>query len=212
MDSQTQAGLGGAESGALAGSAFGPEGTLIGGVAGGLMGYFGTPKRPTYNIQPEVEQNKALGMGAAFGQNTGIAQGNAMADQTAAQDENTAQQYSSNAGTILNTLKSINNNRNQTKQGLSIADANLRSAGRGQLMSANSNAIDEADKAWNYNVNQPYQNQVAATRDQLKGNSENFWKLLDYSRAQKLLTDNSGGSSYNSNAGSAASNLGTIDL
>lgn len=158
---------------------------------GGLISLIGAGGRPKYQIQPEVTQNQTLGAQAAFGKNPGITQGEQMADQTAAQDVNTAQQYSSNAGTILNTLKAINNNRNQTKQGLAIADANQRTAGRGQLMNANSQAIDEADKAWNYNVNQPYQNRVAAVRDFTKGSTENFWKMLDYSRAAKLLKDNS---------------------
>lgn len=160
---------------------------LGGQVVGGLLSLLGAGGRPKYQIRPEVAQNQALGAQAAFGKNAGISQGEAMADQTAAQDVNTAQQYSSNAGTILNTLKSINNNRNQTKQGLAISDANLRSAGRGQLMGANSQAIDEYDKAFNYNENQPYQNRVGAVRDFAKGGTENFWKMLDYSRAAKLL-------------------------
>src|SRR5882762_399862 len=143
MDLQEQGTLGGAENGALIGSALGPLGAGVGAVAGGLLGYFGTPKRPKYNIRPEVEQNKALAMGAAFGKNPAISQAESMADQTAAEDVNTAQQYSSNAGTILNTLKAINNNRNQTKQGLAISDANLRAGGRNQLMTANTAAIDE---------------------------------------------------------------------
>lgn len=157
---------------------------------GGLLSFVGASNRPKYNIQPEVRENQALGASTAFGKNAGISQGEAMADQTAAQDINTAQQYSSNAGTILNTLKAINNNRNQTKQGLAISDANMRTAGRGQLLNANAQAIDEADKAWNYNVNQPYQNKVGAVRDFTKGASENFWKLLDYSKESKLLSEN----------------------
>ncbi len=179
----------GAGSGALAGSAFGPIGAGVGALAGGLIGYFGTPKRPKYKIQPEAEQNKAFGLQATFGQNAAISQGNSMADQTAAQDINTTQQYSSNAGTILNTLKAINNNRNQTKQGLAISDAQLRAQGRNTLMGANNAMIDEQDKAWNYNINNPYQNQIAANRDFTKGSTENFWKLLDYSRANKLLNN-----------------------
>jgi len=198
MDAQAQGALSGAESGALLGTEIEPGiGTAIGAIGGGILGYFGTPKRPNYNLQDEASQNKALGMGAAFGQNRAITEGNSMADQTASQDINTAQQYSSNAGTILNTLKAINNNRNQTKQGLSISDANLRASGRGTLMGANSGMIDEADKAWNYNVNQPYQNQVAANRDMMKGNTENFWKLLDYSRANKLLQNQGQGQTMN---------------
>jgi len=190
MDDQTSGALRGASTGALAGASFGPIGAAVGGVAGGLIGYFGTPKRPKYDINPENEQNKALAQQEAFGQSRAITQGNDMADQIAAQDINTTQQYSSNAGTILNTLKAINNNRNQTKQGLAIADANIRSIGRGKLMGANAASIDEKDKAWNYNVNQPYQNQIAQNREMMRGNAENFWKLLDYSRAGKLLSLN----------------------
>ncbi len=177
---------------------------------GGLLSSLGTMGRPKYQIQPEVRQNQALGAAAAFGKNAAISGGEAMADQTAAQDVNTAQQYSSNAGTILNTLKAINSNRNQTKQGLAISDAQLRSQGRTQLMGANAAAIDEADKAWNYNTNQPYQNRVGAVRDFAKGGTENFWKMLDYSRAANLLKANPGYSTPSYTSTSTAEDGGDL--
>src|SRR6476620_5460983 len=99
MDDKGSGALRGLVSGASAGSALGLPGAIIGGLTGGLMGFFGTPDRPKYTINPEVEQNRALGLQGAFGKNAGITQAEAAADQTAAEDLNNAQQYSSNAGT-----------------------------------------------------------------------------------------------------------------
>lgn len=186
-DQQAQGAYSGAANGAMIGAAFGPVGAGVGALGGGILGLIGSQKRPKYQIQPEVEQNKALATIGAFGQNPAIAAGNAMADQTAAQDINTAQQYSSSTGSILNTLKAINSNRNKTKQGLAISDAEMRAQGRNNLLNTNKDIIDEYDKAWNYNVNEPYQNAVAQNRDIQKSVTENFWKILDANKASQAL-------------------------
>lgn len=165
-------------------------GSMLDPLTGGIISYFNAKKRPTYNINPEVEQNKALAQGQAFGQNAAITQGMSQADQTAAQDINTAQQYSSNAGTILNVLKSINNNRNQTKQNLTMTDSQLRNQGMNNLMGANNALSEEKDKAWNYNVNEPYQLSVQQNRDMGKARVENFWKLMDFSASMAASASN----------------------
>ena len=154
-------------------------GFASGDIGGGILSMLTRPKRPVYKLAPEVDQNKALATMGAFGQNAAITQGNAIADQTAAQDVNTAQQYASSTGGILNTLKSINANRNRTKQGLAIQDADMRAQGREGLINTNKDVIDELDKAWNYNVNEPYQNMTKQHTDATKTMQENFWKILD---------------------------------
>lgn len=189
MDEQGQAILGGATSGALAGASFGPIGAGIGGVIGAGIGAL-KPKRPKYTVRTETDENKALAAQTAFGLNPSVARGLNMADQTAAEDINTAQQYTNNTGSILNVLRSINSTRNATGQNLMAQNSQLNLQGKSALMGANKDAIDENDKGWNYNVNQPYQNAVAANRDILKGGTENFWRLLDSLHAQNLLKSN----------------------
>jgi broad specificity phosphatase PhoE len=149
--------------------------------------YQAKKNRPKYNIPTEATENKALAQQSAFGQNPAIAQGNALADQSAAEDINTAQQYSSSTGNILNTLKAINANKNLAKRNLSVTDAEMRSNARNNLIGVNKDTIDELDKAWNYNVNEPYQNQVASNREFAKSMNESFWKILDSNRAQSSL-------------------------
>lgn len=151
-------------------------------------------KRPKYTVNPEVDQNKEISTNAAFGQNPAIAQGNAIADQTAAEDINTAQQYSNNTGNILNTLRAINSNRNKTKQGLALSDAEMRAQARQNLLGTNKDIIDELDKAWNYNVNEPYQNKIAQNREMQKEATESFWKILDANRSQSALNKNNSSS------------------
>lgn len=199
----------GVASGALAGAAFGLPGTIVGGLLGGAAGYLGTPKRPKYNILPENEQNKALAAQAAFGINPSIRQGISQVEQNAAEDVNTAQQYTANTGSILNVLKSINSNKNFTDQNLLGTSGQLQMQGRNQLMGANLNAIDEQDKAWNYNINQPYQNRVAANRELIKGTSENFWKLLDSLHARNLLTQDN---TYTASGKSSSQFIGQGDF
>lgn len=215
MDSQIQQGLSGALNGGItgfaAGGPIGPIGALIGAVGGGALGALGgQKKRPKYNISPEVDENKALAAGSAFGLNPAIQTGLNQADQAAAEDVNTAQNYTANTGSILNVLRSINSNRNMTKQNLLGQGAQIQAQGKAQLAQANQQAIDEKDKAWNYNQNQPYQNQVAGNRDLMKGTTENFWRLLDSLHAQNLLNPAQGaglGPAHGSGAASAGSGV-----
>lgn len=179
----------GAASGAASGAIIGSEilpgwGTAIGGLVGGAAGYFGTPKRPKYNVLPESDQNKALATTSAFGVSPAVSQGISQAEQDAAEATNTAQNYSANTGSILNVLKSVNANKNQTIRGYMGDLGQQQTVGRSQLMGANLGAIDEQDKAWNFNTNLPYQNRVAQNREFQKGSMENYWRLLDSIRAR----------------------------
>ena len=47
------------------------------------------------------------------------------------------------------------------------------------LYGANQAMIDEKDKQWNFNVNEPYQNQLQALRDKKKFRQEMLFKALD---------------------------------
>ena len=150
-----------------------------GGAPAAILNFLTTPKRPTYTISPEAYENQALAAQEAFGTSPAVQRGIDTIDQNAAQDVNTAQQYTSNTNSILNLLRSINSNRNASMRDILGQSANIQAGGRRNLMGANTAMIDERDKAWNYNVNQPYQNQIAAARDFQKSQEENFWKMLD---------------------------------
>lgn len=193
-DDQWRAAGTGAVTGALAGSEFGPIGAGVGALAGGALGYFGTPKRPKYNVLPESDQNKALAATSAFGVSPAVSQGIAQAEQDAAEATNTAQNYSANTGSILNVLKSVNANKNQTIRGYMGDLGQQQTVGRSQLMGANLGAIDEQDKAWNFNTNLPYQNRVAQNREFQKGSMENYWRLLDSIRARNTYGAGAGAS------------------
>lgn len=191
--SQWQGAASGAASGAVLGTEILPGwGTAIGGVIGGAAGYLGTPKRPKYNVLPESDQNKALAAASAFGINPSVQRGISLAEQQAAEDTNTAQNYTSNTSSILNVLKSLNSNKNLAAQAYLGQNAQLQTQGRQQLMGANMNAIDEQDKGWNYNINQPYQNLVQGNREIMKGSTENIWRLLDSLKAQGYLKNQVG--------------------
>ena len=47
------------------------------------------------------------------------------------------------------------------------------------LYGANNAMIDEQDKAWNFNVNEPYQNQIQELRDRRKFRQELLFKAID---------------------------------
>ncbi len=150
-----------------------------GGLQAAVINLFTHKKRPTYTIAPEYEQNKALAEQEAFGTNPSIVRGMNAIDQSAASDVNTAQQYTSNTSSILNLLASINKNKTSDYQNLFGQNAMLQSQGRSKLMGANAAMAEERDKAWNFNVNEPYQNELAAERDFQKSTEEAHQKRAD---------------------------------
>jgi len=187
MDPQLQGAEQGAITGATAGAAFGPWGAAIGGLGGAAIGYFGTPKRPKYNVQPEYDQNKALAAMSAFGQNAAVRRGEDQLDQDSAEAMYNAQRYSSNTNSLLNTLRSITGSKIQGKRQLAGMDAQYQQQGRQQLAGANVASAEEADKAWNYNVNMPYQLQLEQQQQLNKYGAETGWKFMDYLNAKNTL-------------------------
>src|SRR5690606_31354657 len=83
-----------------------------------------------------------------------------------------ARSVSSSSSALLSTIAQINAGRNQQLRGLAQDDAMLRSQRVQNLQNVNQQMIDEKDKAWNYNINMPFQMRVAKYRDQAKVGSE----------------------------------------
>jgi len=178
----------GALSGAGAGAALGPEGALVGGVIGAGLGLL-KPKRPKYNIAPEVNENKALASESAFGVNPEIERGIQSQDQNMASTVSQGQQYTNNTGSILNLLRSANTARNQGVNSLLAESGNLQSQGRSQLMGANQQGEAARDKAFEYNQAQPFKYQTESIDNMVKGTSQNLWKMLDAQKAAGIMKE-----------------------
>jgi len=135
--------------------------------------------RPKYQIQDEAFENQALAKNQAFGRDRGIqqAESNILANQANAMGE--AQQVSGSSNAILDTIAGITGNANNSLRSLGVDEANIQSGRMRDLYGANNAMIDEKDKEWNFNVNEPYQNQIQELRNRRKAKQENFFKILD---------------------------------
>jgi hypothetical protein len=81
---------------------------------------------------------------------------------------NQARDVTSSSSALLSTIAQIQGNKNDALRSLGQADAASRQQKLLNLQGVNSDMIDEKDKAWNYNVNMPFQNRVAMYRDKMK--------------------------------------------
>lgn len=130
--------------------------------------------RPKYNIQPGYAQNQdiagqnvALAKNTAFGRSRAIMAQEKNIDQNAADTMYAAGNESGSTSALLNTLASVNNSRNTALRGLATDEATIQNANMAQVynqetgqMNANTAMSEEQDKAWNYNVNEPYMNKM----------------------------------------------------
>jgi len=135
--------------------------------------------RPQYQIQDEGFENQALAKGMAFGRDRGIQKAEENIMTSGADAMGQAQQVSGSSNALLDTLASISGGQNQNLRDLGVQEANVQSSRMRDLYGANNAMIDEQDKAWNFNVNDPYQNQVQALRDKKKFRTELLFKGLD---------------------------------
>jgi len=135
--------------------------------------------RPEYEISDEYAKNQALAQAATMGRDQAIQQQEQNINQSAVDSVGQAQELTSSTGSILSTLAAINNNKNDALLQLGVQEGQVARQNRRDLMGANEAMAEEQDKAWNYNVNDPYQNQVAQIRDKQKFRRELPWKILD---------------------------------
>jgi len=135
--------------------------------------------RPQYEIQDEAYQNQALAKNQAFGRDRGIQQAESNIQTQAADAVGQAQQVSGSSNAILDTIAGITGNANNSLRSLGVDEANIQSGRMRDLYGANNAMIDEQDKKWNFNVNEPYQNQIQELRNRRKAKQENFFKILD---------------------------------
>jgi hypothetical protein len=127
---------------------------------------------PKYKIAEETFQNQALAKGQAFGRDRAIQQGQEDISQSAVNASAQARDITSSTSALLNTISQIEAGKQANLRGLAGEDAYGRQQKLQNLMQVNNQVIDEKDKAFDYNINQPFQNRVAMYRDQRKANEE----------------------------------------
>jgi hypothetical protein len=127
---------------------------------------------PKYKIADEAFQNQALAKGQAFGRDRAIQQGQEDISQSAVNASAQARDITSSTSALLNTISQIEAGKQANLRGLAGEDAYGRQQKLMNLQNVNNQVIDEKDKAFDYNINQPFQNRVAMYRDQRKANEE----------------------------------------
>lgn len=148
-------------------------GGVVKGVAGGIVANKARKNlnktlanAPKYKINQEAFDNQAIARGQAYGRNTAIQMGQENNDAAANNAANQARDVSSSSSALMNAIQQIQSGRNAANRGLAIDDASIRQQNVQNLQNVNNQMIDEKDKAWEYNVNTPFQNRVAQYRDQ----------------------------------------------
>lgn len=136
-------------------------------------------QKPTYDINSEYTQNQQIARNKAYGRNRAFQTEETNIDQAAADATNQAQQYSSSTSSILNTLSSITGQKIGALRGLGQDESMYQAQALGDLQNANTAQAEEKDKAWNYNVNEPYQLKMNQLVQQKKARNELFGKILD---------------------------------
>ncbi len=135
--------------------------------------------KPQYNINPEYSQNEAIAKGKAYGRNRAFQTQETNIEQQSANDVNTAQQYGSSVSSILNTLSSITGSKQNALRGIGQDEAMYQGQALNDVMGTNTAMAEEKDKAWNFNVNQPFQLKMNQLVQQKKARNELLSKLLD---------------------------------
>lgn len=135
--------------------------------------------RPQYQVQDEAFETQALAKNQAFGRDRGIQRAEENIMTQGADTIGQAQQVSGSTNALLDILASISGGQNKNLRELGVDEAQIQSDRMRDLYGANTAMIDEQDKAWNFNVNEPYQNQMQALRDRKKFRQEMAMKAFD---------------------------------
>lgn len=136
-------------------------------------------KRPKYKISDEYAQNQGLATSQAFGRDRSIQQQETNLGEEAAGAISRAQDVSSSSSGLLNAIQNIVGSKNTALRGLAADEAAIQNQKIMQLYGVNKDAAEEQDKAWNYNVNQPYQTRMNELVQRRKARQENLFKVLD---------------------------------
>jgi len=135
--------------------------------------------RPEYTINEGAFENQAMAESQAFGRDRAIMGMENQIEQNTADALGQAQQATTSSSALLSTLGKLNESKNASLRGLATDEAAIQRDKLRDLYGANAALGEEMDKAWNFNVNEPYQNQIQAIRDKKKARQENLWKIID---------------------------------
>lgn len=127
---------------------------------------------PKYQINEEAFENQAMAKADAFGRDRSIQMQEENIAQGTADAAAEARDITSSSSGLLNTIAKLQAAKNSALRGLSQDEAGFQNQKRQQLLNVNNQVIDEKDKAWNFNVNMPFQMRVGMYRDQRKASEE----------------------------------------
>lgn len=134
---------------------------------------------PTYKRNKAYDENIALARTNLYAPDREAQIARTDIDEGTADAIGRAREFAGSTSSLLDTLATLNTGRNKALRGLTQDQAAIRQQKLATLMGANVMSAEEDDKAWNYNVNQPYQNRVQETVDREKWRRENESNALD---------------------------------
>lgn len=124
--------------------------------------------RPKYEIADEAFENQASARSQAYGRDRSIQMQQENINQEAANAASAAKDVSGSTSSLLSTIAAINANKTGQLRGLAQDEAAMQQGKLQTLYGANNAMIDEKDKAWNYNVNMPYQQKLQRANEKLR--------------------------------------------
>jgi hypothetical protein len=124
--------------------------------------------RPKYQIADEAFETQASARSQAYGRDRSIQMQQQDVEQNAANAASMARDVSGSTTSLLSTIAAINAGKNDTQRGLASDEAAMQQGKLQNMYAANNAVIDEKDKAWNYNVNMPYQQKLQRANEKLR--------------------------------------------
>lgn len=136
--------------------------------------------RPQYDINPIYQQNVDLAKTNLYAPDREVEAEKTQLDESSADAMNKALMASSSSTGLLDMLSKVYSNKTKALRGIYQDQAAIKQQKLATLMGANISSAEEADKAWNYNVNEPYQLQLKSDVEREKYRQEHANDFLDF--------------------------------
>lgn len=135
--------------------------------------------RPQYTISKESADNQSAAKKAASTRDLATVNAEQQIAQNAANANAAATGSSASGAGVLAAMSGVNAGTAASGSRVAAQEAQSNAVKRSAVMQSNASMVDEKDKAWDYNVNQPYQNKVAALRERKRARQELLMKGID---------------------------------